>query len=142
MFKAINLLLAALIGFATWRLAFVLAGGAHPFGRSGALEAVTFFAPVVGTVLPNAILKFERGSEVAGAWLIAGAPLAGLLNAVASFCLALVLMSVTGAKDVAMWVSALLLAALWQAPLLRAIRAGAKRENPPPDADPALRSKP
>lgn len=142
MFKAIKLLLAALIGFAIWRSTFALAGGAYPFGRSGALEALVFFAPVVGTVLPSAIRMFDRGSDVAGAWLIAVAPLVGLLNAVASFCLALVLMSVTGAKGVSMWASALLLAALWQAPLLRIIKAGSRPENLPPDSDPSIGSKP
>jgi hypothetical protein len=78
--QAISTVLATTVGLLTWGLSYLLSGGIDRLGSFGFADALVFFAPIMGAVLPAAIRFFDSGQKAGAAWMLAVAPLAGALN--------------------------------------------------------------
>lgn len=78
--RVLSYLLALLVGFALWGISAALGGGVAPLGKTGPAEGVLFFIPIVAFALPLAAIAFVRGHALTGSWVLAVAPVFGLLN--------------------------------------------------------------
>jgi hypothetical protein len=67
------------IGLVSWPAALALGGWGSALR---ALDSLLLWAPMVGTALPIAVLRFAKGAKVSGAWVVVLAPLLGVLSAV------------------------------------------------------------
>lgn len=121
MAQAISAILALLLGFVTWSFAAALSKGVYPLGSAGMLEAVVFYAPIVGFVIPAAIRSFDSKSPVSGMWLLALGPIAGILNFI-PFMLLYALSMMALASPSAEVVPVGLLVGVWGLVLYRQVR--------------------
>lgn len=131
--RALGFLGALLVGFVLWGVTLALSGGAYPLGKAGSTEAVLFFTPLVTFAFPLSLMIFERGQVLTGIWILATAPLLGLLN----FAIAIGV-AATGAVD---WdktqtFTLLLLAGGWLLILRVAVAAMGPLESRAEDAPP------
>ena len=111
--QIVGIALACLAGRFTWGMAGALSGGAYPFGSAGKLEALLFFAPLLGVALPLALGAFSQ-SIALGLWVVALAPLLGGIN----FLLFVLFSGKPTASGSEAWPPALILSALWLIPLI------------------------
>ena len=75
--QIVGIVLAIGVGLVSWPAALALAG----WGSSlRAVDSLLFWTPIVGTAAPIALLLFVKGAKVFGAWVVALAPLLGVLN--------------------------------------------------------------
>ena len=75
--QIIGIVLAIGIGLVSWPAALALGGWGSPLR---ALDSLLFWTPIVGAAVPIALLLFVKGAKVSGAWVVALAPLLGVLN--------------------------------------------------------------
>ncbi len=82
--QLVAVFLAAVIGIVLWGIVlFFLAH--NPFGTASYAEYITFFSPVFGLALPVSLKCLFDANYAAGAWFMALAPLAGLMNSFTCF---------------------------------------------------------
>ena len=127
--QVISIILAAVIGFILWGLVAALSKGAYPFGAAGALESIVFFGPILGLVLPAVLRQAAGEKSTSIAWLLALAPIAGLLNFVLFFVAYAICTAFIKASDTAMNVATALSAGVWVLPLYLQVRPA--KQNPP-----------
>lgn len=75
--QIIGIVLAIGVGLVSWPAALALGGWGSPLR---ALDSLLFWTPIVGAAIPIALLLFAKGAKVSGAWVVALAPLLGVLN--------------------------------------------------------------
>ncbi len=75
--QIVGIVLAIGIGIVSWPAALALGGWGSPLR---ALDSLLLWTPIVGTAAPIAFLLFVKGAKVSGAWVVALAPLLGVLN--------------------------------------------------------------
>lgn len=112
MIQAISAVVALLVGLVTWGFTSIVSKGVYPFGSAGALDEVVFYAPIIGLVLPAAVRSFASQSPAGGVWLIALAPVAGVLNFI-PFTFFYVVSRLILSSSIAEVVSACLAAGIW-----------------------------
>jgi hypothetical protein len=78
--RVLGYLLALLVGFALWGISLAFGGGVAPLGKTGPAEGALFFVPIVAFAAPLAVVAFVRGHALTGSWIVAVAPVFGLLN--------------------------------------------------------------
>ena len=76
--QIVGIVLAVGVGLVSWPAALALGGWGSPLR---ALDSLLLWAPIVGAAVPIALLLFVKGAKVSGAWVLALAPLLGVLNA-------------------------------------------------------------
>lgn len=75
--QLVGIVLAIGIGLVSWPAALALGGWGSPLR---ALDSLLLWAPIVGAAAPIALLLFVKGAKASGAWVVALAPLLGVLN--------------------------------------------------------------
>ena len=75
--RIVGIVLAIGIGLVSWPAALALGGWGSPLR---ALDSLLLWAPIVGAAVPIALLLFVKGAKLSGAWVMALAPLLGVLN--------------------------------------------------------------
>jgi hypothetical protein len=78
--NAFSAVLAVVVGFVLWGLTLALSGGVAPLGKTGGVEALLFFSPIVIYVVPLVLRMLGRGKTVTALWMAALAPMAGVMN--------------------------------------------------------------
>ena len=122
--QIVGIVLAIGIGLVSWPAALALGGWGSPLR---ALDSLLFWTPIVGAAGPIALILFVKGAKVSGAWVVALAPLLGVLNVLWS---AELYTSYLGpsllSSDPFPW-AFIVLSAMWLLPWLYAITALRKR---------------
>jgi len=115
--QIIGIVLALLVGWVTWGLSAAMANGVYPLGSAGRLEALIFYAPIVGLAAPAALRAFLSGAIVLGVWILSLAPVLGVVN----FLLFVGVVAGPSQASMDHWQSATILAGLWQVPLVASL---------------------
>ena len=125
--RIVGIVLAIGIGLVSWPAALALAG----WGSSlRALDSLLLWAPIVGAAAPIALLQFVKGAKVSGVWVVALAPLLGVLNALWSVDLYTSYFgSSPPSSDPIPW-EFKVFSAMWQLPWLYVISALRKKRQP------------
>jgi hypothetical protein len=104
-------LLGLMVGLVLWSILLLSLGG-NPVGRTGGFDLLVILSPIIGLVLPVALNLLDAKRSVVGTWLLALAPLAGLLNVGICFFIA----SVTGIAPDAWSLPIILAILIWIVP--------------------------
>jgi len=115
--QIVGIVLALLVGWVTWGLSAAMANGVYPLGSAGRLEALIFYAPIVGLAAPSALRAFLSGAIGLGVWILSLAPVLGVMN----FLLYVGVAARPSADSITHWQSAAILAGLWQIPLVASL---------------------
>jgi len=107
--RTFGIVSAFIVGIIVWAAVFGLGQVVYPREIDGGV-ALLFWAPLVGTALPLAMLKFTQEAKMSGAWIVALAPLLGLLGILSLFLFAFILRGVPTS-----WITAICCIA-WQLP--------------------------
>jgi hypothetical protein len=109
--RTFGIVSAFIVGAIVWAAVFGLGQMFYPREIDRGV-ALLFWAPLVGTALPLAMLKFTQEAEMSGAWIVALAPLLGLLGILSFFVFAFILRGISSS-----WITAACCVA-WQLPWL------------------------
>ena len=125
--RVLGIVLAIGIGLVSWPAALALAG----WGSSlRALDSLLLWAPIVGAAAPIALLQFVKGAKVSGAWVVALAPLLGVLNALWSVDFYTSYLGPSlASSDPIPW-AFMVFAAMWLLPWLYVVNALRKKRQP------------
>ncbi len=89
--QVVGVFIGIIVGLVLWSILASLLGS-NLFGVTDKFSLLLTFSPIIGVVLPVALILFYAGRSVLGTWLLALAPIAGVLN----FGVCLLIASVTG----------------------------------------------
>ena len=125
--QIVGIVLAMGVGLVSWPAALALAGWGSPLR---ALDSLLFWAPIVGSAAPIALLLFVKEAKVSGAWVVALAPLLGVLNALWSVDLYTSYLGPSlPSSDPIPW-AFMVFSAMWLLPWLYVVNALRKKRQP------------
>lgn len=125
--RIVGIVLAMGIGLVSWPAALALGGWGSPLR---AVDSLLLWAPIVGAAAPIALLLFVKGAKVSGAWVVALAPLLGVLNALWSVDLYTSYLGPSlASSDPIPW-AFMVFSAMWLLPWLYVINALRKKRQP------------
>jgi hypothetical protein len=77
--RVVGVLFGVIVGLVLWSF---LATFVHknPMGRASGFDLLVIFSPIMGVVLPVALNLLNAKRSLLGTWLLALAPVAGILN--------------------------------------------------------------
>jgi len=77
--RVVGVLFGVMVGLVLWSfLAMFLRS--NPIGRTSGFDLLVIFSPIIGVVLPVALNLLDAKRSLLGTWLLALAPVAGILN--------------------------------------------------------------
>lgn len=109
--RVTGVVLGAMVGLYLWMCSINLLNH-NPLGPSSKLDFWVLHSPLLGAFLPGALNLMHAGWFVRGTWLLALAPVVGLLN----YGLLLYLMVSTGIRPDPWSLPVLLTIAIWAVP--------------------------
>lgn len=135
MLQVFGTIISLIIGFFVWSFTLLLSKGAYPFGSIGGFGAFVFFTPIACLILPVAIRSFNDKSPAQGMFLLAIAPIIGVLNFIPLFLGAFIIMKIFGKSSNDIYYSGIFFQLIWACILWVNLKVADNRptlENRPP----------
>ncbi|MBC3907943.1 hypothetical protein [Undibacterium umbellatum] len=132
--QIIGTITSLIIGFFAWGFTLLFSKGSNSLGSFGWIDAFVFFTPIVCLIVPAATRRFKDNSPAQGMFLLAIAPIIGILNYIPLFFCVFLMTKIFGNSPNNDYYSVLLCQLVWACVLwvnLKVADNGPKLEDRP-----------